>query len=247
MKKDQVLKNAFSMPLFRPSYPPGPYRFNNREFFIVTYETDKDVLKEMVPEPLEVTEPIVKFEFILMPDSTGFGSYTESGQVIPVKFKGKAGNYTQAMYLDDDAPIAGGREIWGFPKKLASPCLRVYKETLVGTLDYEKSRIATATMGYKYKELDKKKIYKAFMTPGYLLKIIPHVNGKPRICELVQYTYENLVIKGAWTGPAELSLMPHALAPVASLPVRKIISGVHVKTDLILPYGRVIYDYMRSN
>ena len=25
------------------------------------------------------------------------------------------------MYLDDNAPIAGGREIWGFPKKLATP------------------------------------------------------------------------------------------------------------------------------
>lgn len=51
MKKDQVAKNAFAMPLYRPSYPRGPYRFNNCEFSIVTYETDRDVLKEVVPEP----------------------------------------------------------------------------------------------------------------------------------------------------------------------------------------------------
>jgi hypothetical protein len=25
------------------------------------------------------------------------------------------------MFLDDESPIAGGRELWGFPKKLASP------------------------------------------------------------------------------------------------------------------------------
>jgi acetoacetate decarboxylase len=29
-------------------------------------------LRALVPEPLEVHEPIVKYEFIRMPDSTGF-------------------------------------------------------------------------------------------------------------------------------------------------------------------------------
>ena len=38
------------------------------------------------------------------------------------------------MYLDDDAPIAGGRELWGFPKKLATPKIEVESDVLVGTL-----------------------------------------------------------------------------------------------------------------
>jgi acetoacetate decarboxylase len=75
----------------------------------------------VIPEPLEVVEPIVKYEFIRMPDSTGFGDYTESGQVIPVRFRGEEGAYVHSMYLDDDAAIVGGRELWGFPKKLAEP------------------------------------------------------------------------------------------------------------------------------
>ena len=56
-----------------------------------------------------------------MPDSTGFGDYTESGQVIPVSFRGRKGSYSHCMFLNDHPPIAGGRELWGFPKKLASP------------------------------------------------------------------------------------------------------------------------------
>ena len=78
-----------------------------------------------MPEPLQVEEPLVKYEFIRMPDSTGFGDYTESGQVIPVSFEGRKGGYTHCMFLNDDPPIAGGRELWGFPKKLAEPTLRV--------------------------------------------------------------------------------------------------------------------------
>src|SRR3546814_1174825 len=80
-----------------------------------------------------------------MPDSTGFGDYTESGQVIPVSFDGEVGSYTHQMFLNDHPPIAGGREIWGFPKKLAQPSLAVETDTLVGTLDYGSVRIATGT------------------------------------------------------------------------------------------------------
>jgi acetoacetate decarboxylase len=113
MKIDDVRKTAYSMPLTNPSFPPGPYRFFNREYFVITYRTDPEALAAVVPEPLEVTEPVVKYEFIRMPDSTGFGDYTETGQVIPVRLNGEDGAYTHAMYLDDDAPIAGGRELWG--------------------------------------------------------------------------------------------------------------------------------------
>ncbi len=246
MKKSDVKNTAFAMPLSTPAYPRGPYRFINREFFVVAYETDLEILKQLVPEPLEVTEPIVKFEFIRMPDSTGFGDYTESGQVIPISYNGKKGTYQIAMYLDDEAPIAGGREIWGFPKKLANPSLKVINETLIGRLDYEGCQVALATMGYKYHELDTNEIYKSLMVPNYLLKIIPHVDGSPRICELVEYYLENVTVKGAWSGPAELYLTPHALAPVANLPVRKIISGTHVLTDLTLPYGKVVFDYLKN-
>ena len=47
------------------------------------------------------------------------------GQVIPVTFHGCRRGYTHSMYLNDDGPIAGGRELWGFPKKLAEPSLRM--------------------------------------------------------------------------------------------------------------------------
>ena len=246
MNKIAVKEQAFAMPLMCPSYPKGPYHFVNREFFVVTYETDMEALKAVVPEPLEVTDPLVKFEFILMPDSTGFGHYAESGQVIPVSYKGRKGGYVHAMYLNDESPIAAGREIWGFPKKLAKPNLRVIKETLLGELHYETCPVAIATMGYKYHELDTNKVHQSLLAPNYLLKIIPHVDGTARICELVEYYLENVTVKGAWSGPAAIQLMHHAMAPVADLPVKKVISGAHIMTNLTLPYGQVIFDYLKD-
>ena len=156
MKIADVRKRAFAMPLTSPAFPPGPYRFVDREYLIIAYRTDKAALEAVIPEPLTFDEPIVKYEFIRMPDSTGFGDYTESGQVVPVKFNGKDGNYTLAMFLNDGPPIYGGRELWGFPKKYAQPTLCVDRDTLLGTLDYGRVRIATGTMGFKHKALDAK-------------------------------------------------------------------------------------------
>ena len=244
MTEDEVRKTAFAMPLTSPAYPPGPYRFVNREFLVITYRTDPVKLRAVIPAPLEFDAPLVKYEFIRMPDSTGFGDYTETGQVIPVTFRGRKGGYSHCMFLNDEPPIAGGRELWGFPKKLANPTLRTEIDTLVGTLDYGPVRVVTGTMGYKHKEADLAAVKTALTAPNYLLKIIPHVDGSARICELVEYYLEDVTVKGAWTGPGSLTLSPHALAPVAELPVLEIVSALHIQSDLTLGLGKVVHDYL---
>jgi len=244
MNIEEVRNQAFAMPLTDPSYPPGPYRFKDREYLIITYRTDAAKLRKLVPEPLQIDEPIVKYEFIRMPDSAGFGDYCETGQIIPVSFNGKKGGYSLYMFLDDEAPIVGGRELWGFPKKRATVTLRTESDTLVGTLDYGPVRVVTATMGFKHREMDAGVAKAALGQPNYLLKIIPHVDGSPRICELVEYFLEDVEIKGAWAGPGALALLPHALAPVAELPVLEVLSTVHIHTNLTLGLGTVAYDYL---
>jgi acetoacetate decarboxylase len=244
MKENEVRKRAFAMPLTNPAYPVGPYRFYSREYLIIPYLTDAKKLREVVPEPLQVDEPLVKYEFIRMPDSTGFGDYTESGQVIPVSFKGRKGGYTHCMFLNDHPPIAGGRELWGFPKKLAEPKLRPEIDTLVGELYFGPLRIAIGTMGYKHKAADLAAVKASLEAPNFLLKIIPHVDGTPRICEIVEYHLTDINLKGAWTGPAELTLFSHALAPLAELPVLEVVSGIHILADLTLDLGKVVHNYL---
>ena len=244
MNATEVRERAFAMPLTQPAYSPGPYRVCDREYLVITYRTDLEKLREIVPEPLEVVSDLVKFEFIRMPDSTGFGNYTEAGQVIPVTFDGRLGNYTLCMFLDDHPPIAAGRELWGFPKKLAGPSLRAETDTLVGTLDYGPIRVATGTMGYKHQQADLEAVARELKAPNFLLKIIPHVDGSPRICELVEYYLEEIELKGAWTGPGALELNAHALAPVADLPMLEVVSTVHLVADLTLGLGKVVHDYL---
>ena len=247
MKISEILALP-SMPPGNPSYPRGPYRFLGREYFIVIYESDPDAIRHYVPEPL-VPDPSnhVYYEWINMPDSSGFGSYGESGVVIPCSFKGEPVNFTAMMFLNDEPPISAGREIWGFPKRWGQPRLEVRADTLTGTLDYSGERVALGTMAYKHENLvkDPSRRNEALKKTQVNLKLIPSVTGEPEIAQLVAYNLTDIDVVFNFGGPARLHLVPHANAPVADLPVRRIVGGRHFKADLTLPYGRVIHDYLK--
>jgi len=243
------------MPAASPSYPRGPYRFIDREYLIVTYESEPTAIRAALPEPLEPDgSNTVLYEFIRMPDSAGFGSYTESGVVIPALFRGEHVSFTAQMYLDDEPPIVGGREIWGFPKKHGQPRLAIVHDTLTGTLDYASVQVAVGTMGYKHQHLLYDVAGKKQCSPASIiekmsktqvnLELIPGVDGTLAIAELVAYNLTDIAIKGVWSGPARLHLVPHANAPVADLPVVRVLGGLHFIADLTLPYGRVRHNYL---
>jgi acetoacetate decarboxylase len=238
------------MPAAGPSYPAGPYRFIDREYMVITYETDPEAIAYQLPEPLEpLDQPLAHYEWIRMPDSTGFGSYTESGLVIPCRCKGEEVNFVSQMYLDDDPPIAAGREIWGFPKKYAHPKMEIVKDTLTGTLEYAGQTVAMGTMGYKHESMagNGERTTTTLSKTQINLKLIPGVDGRAEICQLVAINLMDITVKGSWMGPARLHLIPHVNAPVADLPVRKVIGAHHFIADLTLPYGRVAFDYNRES
>ncbi len=185
-----------------------------------------------------------------MPDSTGFGDYTETGQVIAVRFKTKdgtlqEGGYVHAMYLDDNAPIAGRREIWGFPKKLASPKVSHESETVVCTLHYGSVLCVCATMAANTasstraavtsaraailydQDYPARRLHAADLRTGLLLPRGRHAQGR-------------LVRPGR--DPAFRARM----CDVARLPVREAVGATHYVTDLTLGLGEVVFDYLND-
>jgi acetoacetate decarboxylase len=185
----------------------------------------------------------------------GFGDYTESGVVIAATLNGEEVNFISQMYLDNEPPISAGREVWGFPKKYGNPTLAIAHDTLTGRLEYAGERVALGTMTYKHENLGKSTghasrdfstIEKKIGKKTCVLKIIPGVDGTLAICQLASYSMSEITVKGAWAGPARLHLVPHVNAPVADLPVRRIIGGSHFIADMTLPYGKVEIDYLKG-
>lgn len=166
-----VARRAWAMPFTSPSFPRGKFVYKNREYLVLKYRTTKTSLQSVVPEPFELPdEPIAQYEFTRTPDSTGFGSYYSVAQTVPVLFNGVPGKYVHSMFIDDDAPIAAGREVWGFPSRLGTVSLRVEKDAMVGELDIGSVRTVTASSGYKHGVC---KTAPNLSVPTFTVKIIP--------------------------------------------------------------------------
>ncbi|MFC7343293.1 acetoacetate decarboxylase [Saccharopolyspora griseoalba] len=246
MNREQILRNV-ATPLGAPAYAPTVARFTDREYLNIVYRTDAEALRAVVPEPLTFDEPLVRFEVMKMGEVTSFGPYVEAGQAIPVRFGEERGEYLHAMYLNNFPATAAGREASAYPKVMGEPALRVDHAALVGTLDHGAERVATATMGYKHFPMDLAEAKAQITVPTFMLKLVPGHDHRPRVAELVRTRITDIAVKEAHTGPARLQLFEHALAPLADLPVREVVSASHILTDLTLAGIEPVHDYLEES
>lgn len=247
MNKQDVLKLS-SMPLQSPTYPTGPYKFFERQYLIVYYRTDPAMIRKMLPEPLEPDGDTVSIQWLDLPDGEGFGAYSAALQSIPCTFNGEKCNFLVQMYVDNCPPLAGGREIWGYPMKYGIATLETASDTLTGKLTYAGQHVATGTMVYKHASpQDLGAVEDLLKRTQVTLKLIPDIDGSAAIAQLVGINFENVVVKGAWTGSARIDVVHAVNCPMADLPVLEQKGGLHLVTDMTLPYGRVLHDYLDAN
>ncbi|MGY2260216.1 acetoacetate decarboxylase [Pseudomonas sp. SDO55104_S430] len=242
---ESVREKAFAMPLHAPAYARPPSAFLDRPSLTISYRTDMELARALVPEPLVVKDPIVSLSFLSMV-APGIGDYYEFAQSISCFLGDEAVSFRPLMVAENVTAIMLGREVWGLPKKFGHPRVGQNNESYVGTLDYDGALVARASMAYKFKEVDLAEATKAMKVPGVVLKIIPDVDGKtPRIAELVRFEYSTIELKEAWTGAASLDLFNHEAVPIAALPVREIVSVRHTLGNYLLEPGKVVHDYLK--
>lgn len=242
---ERVRQKAYAMPVVSPAYPQPPSWFLDRPSLTITYRTDIELAREMVPEPLMVKDPLVSLSFLWMV-APGIGDYYEFAQSIACFLGDEAVSFRPLMVAENVTAIMLGREVWGLPKKYGHPRVGQNNESYVGTLEYDGTLVARASMAYKYQEVDLAQAAAAMRTPGVVLKVIPDVDGKTaRIAELVRFEYSTVELKEAWTGAASLELFDHEAVPIAALPVREIVSVRHTLGNFMLAPGKVVHNYLK--
>jgi len=99
----------------------GSTEFYNAEMLTVFWETKPEIVKKYLPPPLKPSSRPMVIAFIAHYPKTSFGpGYHEGGLFLRSEFNSEEGNYCLAMPVTDDMAMASGREIYGFPKKMAN-------------------------------------------------------------------------------------------------------------------------------
>jgi Acetoacetate decarboxylase (ADC) len=95
-------------------------KFPGAEMLFAMYRTDPAVVAKILPKPLEPFAEPLAFVFVARYPETNFGSvYNEGALILLATYKGEIGGYCLSMPVTEDMAMIGGREVHGFPKKIA--------------------------------------------------------------------------------------------------------------------------------
>ncbi len=173
-------------PEFSPPYPPLPHHFNDMHGIQILCRARAGAIERALAKPLEKNgdDDLFVLQMGWSPDCEGFNVH-EIQINAPVKWGDSVGSTTLIEYIDSDMGLIAGREIWGWPKKMADI---IWTETDTGwTFECykQKDQGSLPLMKVEYTISDSlPEVEWPVMAPVYLVKRVP--NASPSVPPLTQ-------------------------------------------------------------
>lgn len=113
----------------------GAYLWTNAKVLAVDVSVSRDVAQAFLPEALSLAEPATATLFVADYPETAFGSvYREAAVLLHAGDDRGPALHCSWMVVDDDTALILGREVLGFPKKMAEIQLEEREGRAVGTV-----------------------------------------------------------------------------------------------------------------
>jgi acetoacetate decarboxylase len=226
--------------------------FKGAEMVWVLWETKQEIIDHILPPPLEPINRPIALAFVANYPSHSYGlPYTEAALIIRCQYKGELGNYYLAMPLTDDRATFAGREIWGFPKKLANVHFEKRDNEVYGYSERlgVKNIELTVKLSGKFNDENTPKIVSEIQmipkrgkgTINYLFKhfIHPTKEGFDYDPWLVKQKTTSK-IKAMQMGEAEVKLNSTIHDPWGEIEIKKILGGMYLQTDNEMFPGEIL-------
>jgi acetoacetate decarboxylase len=233
----------YTNPVVSHLYGKPPLVWKDMRVQLVIYETEIENVRRVIPAPLEARSNIVitwVSEFNL---GTTQGAFAEAAIYVQVKFGDYAGDYEPFLYINNHLPLTGGREIWGFQKKMAEVSLHHEYEAVRGQVNRLNHQILKALV---VPEAPAEMAEIPWSPDGvFSLKYIPAAEeGEPPLRQLVltegRFTaQEGKFFKGRGSVVYERS----EIDPTYLLEPKRILGGFYGVGDLFLPLGKIVHRY----
>jgi acetoacetate decarboxylase len=107
--------------------------FYDAEMLTLVWETTPEVIEKLLPPPLKPASMSGVVAFLANYPSTNFSlPYLESALFVSASYEGQEGFYCLSMPVTNDMGMAGGRERFGYPKKMANIAFQREGDTIEG-------------------------------------------------------------------------------------------------------------------
>lgn len=228
--------------------------FADAEMLNLFWETNPEAIAALLPPPLKPAARPVVAAFIAYYPKTNFSlPYNESAVFIRASYKGEEGYYCLSMPVNNDMAMAGGRENWGYPKKMANFEFSREGDTVTGYTE----RHGIKFMQVKAKLTGKVNNDNAALDELLALGINPDGENSDKVY-LIKYShspveteifdYPPLLVEGitrfrpktfTWA-ETEIELTPSPYDPWNEVPVKRMLGGCYMVGDNSMLHGRVL-------
>ena len=117
-------------------------KYTDAEMLAAIWETTPEAMEGLLPPPLEPYERPLVLAFIADFPKTSFGVvYKMAALMIVCEYEGELGMYCVGMPENEDFPVFTGREILGFPKKMATLSLKREGDKIDGWVERKGVRL----------------------------------------------------------------------------------------------------------
>jgi len=121
VQADPAREKFVPSPMFSPPYPPLPHHFSDIHTIQVLCQAPEGAVKKALMPPLEPGGDTFILLMAWTPDVEKDGyNVHEIAINAPVKWEDKVGQTTLIEYIDSDMGLIAGREVYGWPKKMAA-------------------------------------------------------------------------------------------------------------------------------
>jgi len=225
-----------SMPVNAPLFQNLPVYFRNARIALFQYVTDGEQAAELLPAALELTDPPTAVLALIEYPWTTIGPYNEAIQFLVCTHHGRAVQYVPHILVTTDVAMAGGREAYGYPKKIAHIEFVRENEILAGYVERPHGfRICSGVIRPE-RPLDPANLP---LMPNVCLRMIPALAGQ-QLAELIEVG-SDMRIKELWAGSGSCHLTGVSdLDPWHRIPVRQTLSCLYAVADFELKEGRVL-------
>lgn len=226
------------LPEYAPLYQKLPYVYNDYQKVSVYCRGNVDELKQFLPKEFDVSSDVFEVFILKNNEIDGLDLYSEGGIVIPCTYKNTNGACVAFEYVNTDDSLCAGREIWGYPKKLADVELKQEGEFLHGFVNRRGKQIIDISF-----KVDGDAFDVPNFSPRLQVKRLPHVEKDGTdMNAVILNTLQNVKVKKKAYGTATLNMEASNADPLANLNIKEVIGAVYIEGAFTLTYGQVLED-----
>ncbi|MBW1897533.1 MAG: acetoacetate decarboxylase family protein [Deltaproteobacteria bacterium] len=227
--------------------------FYDAEMVSVFWETRPEIVEKLLPPPLKPADNPIAMAFVADYPRTNFDViYQESALFLRAQYKGVEGGYCLAMPVTNDMAMAGGREVFGFPKKIGSVQFKKDGNAFHGWTERRGTRFMEVKANFNGRfnvaDADALILQGEGLNPedgmeafSYNFKHFPAPEGgtydySPRLVKQKTLLHPKEIL----LGEAEISFQASAYDPWAEIEVVRMLGAIYTKGDNSMLGGEVV-------